>query len=338
MKILIIKLSAIGDTIHVFPSLDLIRINFPESNISWVVCKKASELIYNNNKVDDVFILSNNFPKSIFSDFNIILKLYKIKWDIIIDYHNIFKTFILKLFLRGSIFTYNYKNCPLFENKISYLLSNFNSDYIHDKSKIDNALKLTKFIIRKYKNKINYDYKYEKIINFKYIPSSINWLLQNNMKNYIVICVNTTGKSRLWKYSNWIKLFELLQKNDYLTLLLGLDFSDMGKKIKENVKETKKLKILPNFNLLECCYILNNSTLLIGVDSSILHLGNYLSVKTLGLFGPSCAIYNGANYYDKFNYIQAKTKFIRHKNLKDFECMNQITPDIVINKINKIIN
>ena len=79
--------------------------------------------------------------------------------------------------------------------------------------------------------------------------------------------------------------------------------------------------------------ILKKSTLYIGVDSCMLHLANYLGVKSLGLFGPTCAVYNSFHLFKKFNYLQAKTKFIRHKNLKDFDCMNQIKVNDVYSKV-----
>lgn len=48
MKILIVKLSSIGDVIHTLPILPTIKKALPKAEISWVVEKKSSELLRNN--------------------------------------------------------------------------------------------------------------------------------------------------------------------------------------------------------------------------------------------------------------------------------------------------
>jgi lipopolysaccharide heptosyltransferase I len=48
MKILIVKLSSIGDIIHTLPALAAIRRALPDAEISWVVEKGSAELLRNN--------------------------------------------------------------------------------------------------------------------------------------------------------------------------------------------------------------------------------------------------------------------------------------------------
>ena len=49
-KILIIRLSALGDTIHTIPMVYALKKEYPNANIDWVVEDKASEFIINNPK------------------------------------------------------------------------------------------------------------------------------------------------------------------------------------------------------------------------------------------------------------------------------------------------
>ena len=48
MKILIVKLSSIGDIVHTLPTLAAIRRALPEAEISWAVEKSAAEILRNN--------------------------------------------------------------------------------------------------------------------------------------------------------------------------------------------------------------------------------------------------------------------------------------------------
>jgi heptosyltransferase I len=48
MKILIVKLSSIGDIIHTLPVISAIKRSMPDAEISWIVEKKSAEILRNN--------------------------------------------------------------------------------------------------------------------------------------------------------------------------------------------------------------------------------------------------------------------------------------------------
>ena len=52
MRILIVKLSSIGDIVHTLPSLAALRANIPHAEISWVVERRSSEILRDNPLLD----------------------------------------------------------------------------------------------------------------------------------------------------------------------------------------------------------------------------------------------------------------------------------------------
>jgi heptosyltransferase-1 len=54
LKILIVKLSAIGDVIHCLPVAAAIKAALPEAHLTWLVDKGSAELLWNNQCVDEV--------------------------------------------------------------------------------------------------------------------------------------------------------------------------------------------------------------------------------------------------------------------------------------------
>src|SRR6476659_4430579 len=52
MRILIIKLSSIGDVVHTLPALAAIRRATPQAEISWVVERRSSEILKDNPLLD----------------------------------------------------------------------------------------------------------------------------------------------------------------------------------------------------------------------------------------------------------------------------------------------
>src|SRR5215467_7627164 len=54
MKIMIVKLSSIGDVVHTLPAAAVLRRSFPEANIVWAVGRRASEIPRHCPAVDKV--------------------------------------------------------------------------------------------------------------------------------------------------------------------------------------------------------------------------------------------------------------------------------------------
>ena len=56
-KILIIKLSSLGDVIHNLPVLRTLRKNFPKAFIAWIVEEKCKDVLYNNPDLDELIVV-----------------------------------------------------------------------------------------------------------------------------------------------------------------------------------------------------------------------------------------------------------------------------------------
>ncbi len=101
-KILIIRLSAIGDTIHTIPLAFALKKAYPGCTVDWVVEDKAKHFVKNNPVVDNCFIIPRKkWKKRGFSlknliEFFIIIKNIKKKnYDIVIDTQQLLKSAII---------------------------------------------------------------------------------------------------------------------------------------------------------------------------------------------------------------------------------------------------
>jgi ADP-heptose:LPS heptosyltransferase len=57
MRILIVKLGAIGDIVHALPALAAIRARFPDDEISWAVERRSAEILRGNRLIDNLIEL-----------------------------------------------------------------------------------------------------------------------------------------------------------------------------------------------------------------------------------------------------------------------------------------
>ncbi|MBC7796272.1 MAG: lipopolysaccharide heptosyltransferase I, partial [Pyrinomonadaceae bacterium] len=104
-KILIVKLGSIGDVIHTLPTLSAIRQSLPEAHISWVVEKKAAEILRENPILDDLIEVdtkslrkTDNFISNLKNARNQFKRLRSVKFDVALDFQGLLKSaFIAKL-------------------------------------------------------------------------------------------------------------------------------------------------------------------------------------------------------------------------------------------------
>ena len=107
-KILIIKLSAIGDVIQTLPMMEALKNQYPQAQIDWLVEEDASDLLVGHPDLNRVIVSRRKswqkrlFQKSQFcATCNEIKKfvreLRSVHYDWVIDNHGIFK-----LVLEGS--------------------------------------------------------------------------------------------------------------------------------------------------------------------------------------------------------------------------------------------
>ncbi len=112
IKILIIKMSAIGDVIHTLPALNAIRSHFPKAHITWLVEEAAFDIILGHRGLDRVLLSKRKkWVKQLFSlsffqgakkIYRFIKELRKTNYDIIIDFQGLFKSAIMLALARGE--------------------------------------------------------------------------------------------------------------------------------------------------------------------------------------------------------------------------------------------
>ncbi len=109
MKILIIKLSSIGDVVHTLPSLYAIRRRYPDAVIDWLVEEDASDIIKGHNLLNDCIIVKRKKwlkkPLSIDTWRNaaaVIKSLRSKSYDIVIDFQGLIKSGIWAFLSKGK--------------------------------------------------------------------------------------------------------------------------------------------------------------------------------------------------------------------------------------------
>ena len=93
-RILIIRLSAIGDVVRVLPVLRNLRRQFPQAQIDWVVESKAAGVVEGHPDLDDVLVFerSPKFLESTKTFRRLCRRVQSNQYDIVLDFHGIAKS------------------------------------------------------------------------------------------------------------------------------------------------------------------------------------------------------------------------------------------------------
>ena len=113
MNILIVKLSAIGDVIHTLPSLAALRRCYPQAHISWAVEEAAADLLLDHPMLDRVLVSRRKSwvrdlregrdRAAVLHEIGGFLRTLRDRpYEIVIDFHGLFKSAVLVLLSRGK--------------------------------------------------------------------------------------------------------------------------------------------------------------------------------------------------------------------------------------------
>ena len=99
VKVLIIKLGAIGDIIHTLPVLSAIRASFPGAEVSWVAEQRSAEILRDNELLDNLIEVDTKafrggmvIEKMLLEGAKQIKNLRQYEFDIAIDFQGLLKS------------------------------------------------------------------------------------------------------------------------------------------------------------------------------------------------------------------------------------------------------
>jgi lipopolysaccharide heptosyltransferase I len=355
MKILIIRVSAIGDVIHTLPALFLIKQSIPHAHISWVVQEKAAALLVDQPFLDNVWVLPNHYlaPRNWHTTKHIVQSMQTHTWDAIIDFQGLLKTSFLLMWLNGKKFGFdrhhardrfstwfiNQRITPTYRNIIQKNLA-LASDVLVAMSRpstcptID-TLRQSFFLTIPRDEQQTVD----------------TWCRDNSIKTMVLLFPNTTWPSKHWSLQRWQEFFILITNDSRLSKInFILGGSSMGAQAQALATFTQlhnlPIKILPSWDLLSLAHVIKKARLVIAPDTGLLHLADFLGTPSLGIFGPTTVQTHGPFLVEanQHNAIQVACphracKYHTHKKGASvaYDCMEQLEAATVFHALIKIL-
>jgi len=337
LKILIVKLSALGDVLQTLPALNLLKKIYPEAEIDWLVEKRNAELLINHPWLKRVLLFNKDFFKKPKAFYNFVKDLRKTSYDAIIDFQGLLKSGIFVLLSKGR-YKIGFKNhregSPFFYN---VKFPPYDPELHAVKRYLDLVIKSAKFLTEDVKiPEINSKILYEIPLPEKKPTFSVK-------KPFIVLIAGARWKSKLWPFENWRKFLEITED-----LRKKLNFYFVGgpseEKLRAFSEEAEKIyhgvfSLVGKLSLEELVYLMKESEVVLSVDTGTMHLASLLNKPILALFGPTSPERTGP-WSEKF--IVLKEPLVCspcfNRTCKKPFCMINLSPEKVKKALMELLN
>lgn len=284
-KILIIRLSAIGDVVFASPLIKALRLTYPKAHISWLVEPAAASLLMNNTHLDKVIVLPRPHWKQLWHKGRF-LQLYKeIKnfitmlrsqgFDMALDLQGLLKSGVWTYFSGAKM------RIGLGSKELSkYFMTQIVSHTYDDPRIGSEYLKMAKAL------DLNTD-DFSMDIALSEEDNAYAASL-NITGKYAVICPFTTRPQKHWVEQRWAALAQEImdQCGIQVIMLGGPGDAEAGSRIYS--ANNKIINLVGKSSLTQTASVIKHSSLLVGVDTGLTHMGIAFNVPTLALFGSTC--------------------------------------------------
>lgn len=338
-SILIVKLSAIGDVVHTLPLLEVLRKNFAEARIDWVVEEEAGQIVLGHPMLDHVLVsrrkawqkslmISGERSAALREMLLFIRELRAHKYDLVIDLHGLFKSGILTGLSKGKRkigFTGGKEGSSLFLTERPYQVN-------YNQHALDRYLRTIDYL-----GFTRYPWKGEIPIGQPDRDAVESFILENNLENERIVAINPMArwKTKLWEPERFSLLADRVQE-----LLKGKVVFTGGPEDRIVIDEivghmkTTPLDLAGRTSLKALAYLYSKCFLLITTDTGPMHTAAAMGCPVVALFGPTAPWRTGP--YGKGHRVireELECSPCFKKRCDSLSCMKDITVERVFDTV-----
>ncbi len=339
VNILIVKLSAIGDVIHTLPSLAELRRLYPDAHITWVVEEAAADLVINHPFLNEVLIScrktwikdfqNGKIKQSLKEIFSFIKTLRQRHYDLVIDFHGLFKSSMIVFLSRGTR-KLGYDSWQ----ELSGLFLNEKIAEDMNKHAIDRYLDFPRYLGASI-DKAEFTMPSSKQAE----ETGLRLMREYNLENKKFIAINPIAlwETKLWDNAKFARLADLINSE----LQMKPVFTSSEKAAIEKITSlmtTQGINLGGVTTLLSLAYIYQKAKVVISTDSGPMHLAVAVKTPVVALFGPTDPARTGpygAGHKIIRTDITCSPCFLKKCSTK--KCMEDISPEQVFTVVKELV-
>lgn len=290
MKILIVKLSSIGDVVHMLPALAAIRRALPQAEIAWAVEKSAAEILRGNKLIDNLIEIDTRsfrrggkvFKKILTEASRQLRALRKTEFDFALDFQGLLKSAsIIKLAKAAKRIGFSRQN--LREPASRFLLTD-TVDVESQTHIIRKNLTLAEKALNIFVPENDFEFP---IHTDEIHRREAEKIIERASEDYALLNPAGGWTTKLWAAENFGALADKLWEENNLTSVVTTapNEIELAEKVWRNSRSGKVILAQPT---LKGFYELAKRTrIYIGGDTAPTHLAVAAKTPIVGIFGPT---------------------------------------------------
>ncbi|MEJ2092284.1 MAG: lipopolysaccharide heptosyltransferase I [Syntrophobacterales bacterium] len=282
-RILLVKLSSLGDVIHTLPTLEALRSLYPEGHITWLVEEAQAPVLAGHPALDEVWAMprprlgNDRFGENLRDVFRVARRLRKQPFDLVIDLQGLFKSAVWVALTRSS-------------RKLGY-----------DRTRELSYLALTERLTP-YDPEAHAVWRYFNVARSLGAPAAIPRFrlglpLPADLSHFIplgtsqplaVLHPGARWSTKLWPTAHWARLCDWLAREKGCQVVIT--GSPRDRELVEEIvaqAEMPLLNLTGRTSLAELTAVLRQAHLAVTTDTGPMHLAAALGTPVVALFGPT---------------------------------------------------
>lgn len=337
-KILIIRLSSIGDIVLASPLIRLVRQRFPQAKIDMLVSTEFEELVSANPNLTQVILFDRK--TGLKGLWRLCKKIRKRRYDLIIDIHKKLRSFIIcKTSGARQTVAYNKHSFQRF------LLVKFKINRFVEIPYVANLYlkSVERFGIKDDGGGLEFHITTSKDIGI------LELLRQKGVsKAYplIGLAPGAHWNTKRWIKERFIELANLLiqRKNATIVIFGGRDDVVLSNEI-ANLLLNKPLIVAGKVSLMETAALLKRCDVLVTNDTGVMHIAAAVKTPVVAIFGPTVKEFGYYPYRVTNRVISnnlpckpCTTKGTSRCKINTFDCMRLISTDEVLGAVEELLD
>ncbi len=293
-KILVIRLSSLGDILHTLPAFLDLRRSFPDARIDWIAARSCAFLLSAVQGIDKVHVFDKGALPAFRSQDRTSLSLTALirsvrreRYDVCIDFQGLLKTALIG-FVSGAGARIGFPKDQVRERPSHWFYSG--TPVIPENP--EHVVSLNRRLAE-CAGACKHPFAFDPVFSEKDGDLVASLLDKNGLDNPVVINPGGGWKSKVWDAARYGKLAGRIRRelDTGVVVTTGPGEEALFEKLAAHCGGPAPVHLQISF--LQMIPLLERAQLLIGGDTGPLHLACALQTPVVGIFGPTSAVRNG---------------------------------------------
>lgn len=294
MKILVVKLSSLGDILHLFPAVSDVRRHFPDAEIHWLVEPAFAEVVGWHSAVDKVISVPLRAYKKTWWKIPALLsrlrqQLRAENYHIVLDAQGLLKSALVARLAGVGVSGFAVGSA---RESLAARLYKKTAKVTEGLHVIEKNRQLVKIIFDADISQAA-DYGLDKFRMSRKQAELSELLKEITNRPFVVLLHGTTWNSKYWPENSWVELIRLLTQQGVRCLLPWGNEIELRRVRRLQIAGGEHVQVLPKLSLTELMDVLLRAQAFVSVESGIGHLATVLDIPGVMLHGPTDPGYSG---------------------------------------------